>query len=83
MDLFKYWERGVWQGGAHTLGALCRTVCEEYRCLDNEAWHLGNNVCHVEPEFPTFREMAQVQGLEQGNRRCFGNTKMTTLWVGY
>ena len=66
---------GNWNGGAHKLGGLFQTVCEEYNWLNNEAWHIGRNVLHVKPKFHMFQEMAQYRCLELGNPKGFWEYK--------
>ena len=55
---------------------------EEYNWLNNEAWHMGKNVRHVQLNSHMFRDMAPYQSLELGNPRVSGNTQMKTLWGG-
>ena len=53
MDLYKC--LGNLNGGAHHLGGLRQTVCEEYNWLNNEAWHTRRNVWHVQRKFHMFQ----------------------------
>ena len=80
MDFYR--SLGDWQGGAHTLGGICHTVCEEHSWLNNEAWHLGN-VWHAKRALHMFQDMAPYHSLELGSPRGFWeyNDQDFVAWV--